>query len=197
MQLSRSYWLWQFKVTLWGFEFISNYHLSITKEGLNQMRLAPLTTTAYLLHLLNPTPSHHLSSILNPLLVCQNVRRDASFFSFFTRDWEKNNKKHFHSVEIGNDILIFINIKRVFQIEIDYTGCLWNSKMLEYNWARLMNKCMHAVITYCFTFLISEELYITKMMNTLLKLYQALFMYKKLAADDDTFLSWGWSKILQ
>ena len=69
--------------------------------------------------------------------------------------------------------------------------------MLEYNWARLMNKCMHAVITYCFTFLISEELYITKMMNTLLKLYQALFMYKKLAADDDTFLSWGWSKILQ
>ena len=88
------------------------------------MRLTPLTTTVYLLHLLNPTPSHHLSSILNPLLVCQNVRRDASFFSFFTRDWEKNNKKHFHSVEIGNDILIFINIKRVFQIEIDYTGSL-------------------------------------------------------------------------
>ena len=24
MQLSRSYWLWQFKVTLWGFELISN-----------------------------------------------------------------------------------------------------------------------------------------------------------------------------
>ena len=33
---------------------------------------------------------------------------------FFARDWEKNKKKHFHSVEIGNDILVFINIKRVF-----------------------------------------------------------------------------------
>ena len=44
-------------------------------------------------------------------------------FHFFTRDWEKNNKKHFHSVDIGNDILIYINIKRVFQIEIDHTRC--------------------------------------------------------------------------
>ena len=34
-------------------------------------------------------------------------------FRFF-RDWEKNNKKIFHSVEIGNDIHIYINIKRVF-----------------------------------------------------------------------------------
>ena len=33
---------------------------------------------------------------------------------FFARDWEKNKKKHFHSVEIGNDIFVFINIKRVF-----------------------------------------------------------------------------------
>ena len=32
MQLSRSYWLSQFKVTLWGFELISNYHPSITKR---------------------------------------------------------------------------------------------------------------------------------------------------------------------
>ena len=32
MQLSRSYWLWHFKVTLWEFELISNYHLSITKQ---------------------------------------------------------------------------------------------------------------------------------------------------------------------
>ena len=39
--------------------------------------------------------------------------------SFFTRDWEKNNKKYFQSVEIGNDILIYINLKRVFQVEID------------------------------------------------------------------------------
>ena len=32
MQLSRSHWLWHFKVTLWVFEFISNYHPSITKR---------------------------------------------------------------------------------------------------------------------------------------------------------------------
>ena len=32
MQLSRSYWLWHFKVTLWGFELISNYHPSSTKR---------------------------------------------------------------------------------------------------------------------------------------------------------------------
>ena len=43
-------------------------------------------------------------------------------FHFFTRDGEKNNKKHFHSIEIGNDI-IYINIKRVLQMEIDYTHC--------------------------------------------------------------------------
>ena len=55
-----------------------------------------------------------------PLSVCKNVyeMRDVSFF---TRDWEKNNKKHFYSVEVGNDILIYINIKRVFQMEINYT----------------------------------------------------------------------------
>ena len=29
---SRSYWLWHFKVKLWGFELISNYHSSITKR---------------------------------------------------------------------------------------------------------------------------------------------------------------------
>ena len=39
-------------------------------------------------------------------------------FHFFTRDWEKNNKKHFQNVEIRNDILIYINIKRVLQIEL-------------------------------------------------------------------------------
>ena len=31
-QLSRSYWLSHFKVALWGFELISNYHPSITKR---------------------------------------------------------------------------------------------------------------------------------------------------------------------
>ena len=41
-------------------------------------------------------------------------------FQFFTRDWEKNNKKHFQSVEIGNDNLIYINIKGVLQMETEY-----------------------------------------------------------------------------
>ena len=40
---------------------------------------------------------------------------------YFSRDCEKNDKKYFQSVEIGNNILIYINIKRVFQMNIDYT----------------------------------------------------------------------------
>ena len=35
-------------------------------------------------------------------------------FHFFTRNWGKNNKKNFQCVEMGNDILIYINIKEVF-----------------------------------------------------------------------------------
>ena len=41
---------------------------------------------------------------------------------FFTRDWKKNNKKQFPSVEIGNDILIYINIKRVPHILIKHAA---------------------------------------------------------------------------
>ena len=33
------------------------------------------------------------------------------FFIFFTRYWERNNQNHFYSVEIGNDVLIYINKK--------------------------------------------------------------------------------------
>ena len=43
------------------------------------------------------------------------------FFIFFTRYWERNNQNHFHNVEIGNDVLIYINKKQMFRIEIDYT----------------------------------------------------------------------------
>ena len=32
MQLSRRYWMWHFKVTLWGFELMSNYHPFIAKR---------------------------------------------------------------------------------------------------------------------------------------------------------------------
>ena len=41
--------------------------------------------------------------------------------SFFKRDWKKKSKKQLASVEIGNDILIYINIEPVFQVDIDYT----------------------------------------------------------------------------
>ena len=45
--------------------------------------------------------------------------------SFFTRDWLKNNKKYFYSVEIGNYILVFINIKQVsFDSLTKSTECL-------------------------------------------------------------------------
>ena len=73
------------------------------------MRLALLIELHFiciLSYLPNPTPSHHLSSISLPKCI-----RNEGCFIFCTRDWEKNNKKHFHNVEIGNDILIYINIK--------------------------------------------------------------------------------------
>ena len=91
--------------------------LLLQSEPLNQLKWTPLATTIYLLHLANPTHSHHLPSI------CLTKCIKNEMFHFFTRDWEKNNKKHFHSVEIGNDILIYINIKRLFQMGINYTRC--------------------------------------------------------------------------
>ena len=55
---------------------------------------------------------------------------------------------------------------------------------------------MHVVTRYFFTFPIYKELYILKKMaNTLFQLYEALFIYKKLAADDDAYLCLDWSKI--
>ena len=49
--------------------------------------------------------------------------RNKGCFIFFKRDWKKNKKKQVPTVETGNDILIYINIKQVFQINIDYTHC--------------------------------------------------------------------------
>ena len=34
-------------------------------------------------------------------------------------DQKKNNKKQFPSIEVGNDVLIYVNIKRVFQIDLN------------------------------------------------------------------------------
>ena len=54
---------------------------------------------------------------------------------------------------------------------------------------------MYAVTISFFAFPVSKELYIKKRRPRLFKLYQALFICKKLAADDDAYLGWGWSKI--
>ena len=57
---------------------------------------------------------------------------------------------------------------------------------------------MYAVTRCFFTFPISKELYILFKQNRrsrIFKLYQALFICKTLAADDDVYLGWGWSKI--
>ena len=51
--------------------------------------------------------------------------------------------------------------------------------MLEYNWTRLLNKCMYAVTIYFCTFPVSKELYIfllKKRRPRLFKLYQAQTM---------------------
>ena len=68
MQLSRSSWLWQFKVTLYGIWS----HIKLTtfyykENALTSWDWHPepteIDTTVYLSHLPNPTPGHHLSSI--------------------------------------------------------------------------------------------------------------------------------------
>ena len=53
--------------------------------------------------------------------------------------------------------------------------------------------CMQQTYLF-FTFPIFKELYIKKRPPWLFKLYQALFICKKLAADYDACLCWGWSK---
>ena len=67
---------------------------------------------------LTTTPSHNLSPNLFPKCI-----RNKRCFIFFTRDWKKNNKKQSSSFKIGNYILIYINVKHVFQIDIDCTRC--------------------------------------------------------------------------
>ena len=64
-----------------------------------------------------------LSSIFSLILYlfAKMNKKWEIFFIFFTRYWERNNQNHFHSVEIGNDVPIYINKKQMFQIEIDYT----------------------------------------------------------------------------
>ena len=125
MQLSRSFWLWHFKVTLWGFEFISTINFLLQNQGLNKLRFTPLATTVYLSHLPNPTPSHNLSSNCFP-----KCTRNKGWEKRLQEIWKKDNKKQFPSAEIGNNTLIYISIKRVFQIDIDYTRCYKTLKNL-------------------------------------------------------------------
>ena len=66
-----------------------------------------LAITIYLSCLPNRTASRHLSS--TRLAKCI---RNEGCFSFSQEIWRKTKKKHFQSVEIGNDIVIYINIKQ-------------------------------------------------------------------------------------
>ena len=82
--------------------------LLLQSERLNQLTLTLLVTTIYHTYIIVPLVTDC------PLSVCQKIIKNEGCFIFFTRDWEKKNKKHFQSVAIENDILVFINIKRVF-----------------------------------------------------------------------------------
>ena len=97
-------------VRIWAHIKLSAFLLQ--SERVNQLKLTPLATTVYLSHLPNPTHRYQLSSMYK-------CKRNERRFLFFKQDWEKNNKKHFHVVEIGNYILIYINIKWVFQMGIN------------------------------------------------------------------------------
>ena len=58
-----------FDILKWHCEDSSLYQtiaLPLQNEGPNQPRFTPLVATAYLSHLPNPTPSHHLSSMRLP-----------------------------------------------------------------------------------------------------------------------------------
>ena len=93
-------------------KYLSSYQaitLLLESERLYKLRLKLLATIAYLPHLPNTTTSHRFSFVRLPKCI-----RNEGCFIYFTGDWGKNNKENFHSVEIGNDIFIYINVKQVF-----------------------------------------------------------------------------------
>ena len=68
---------------LWHCQDWSSYQsitLLLQSECLNQLRLTPLVITVYLSHLLNPIPSHHLSSVCLPKCI-----RNEKCFIFYKR----------------------------------------------------------------------------------------------------------------
>ena len=115
IQLRRSDWLGHFSEALSSYETAT---LLLKSERLNKQRFTLLPTTVYLSYLPNRTPSHNLSSNCFP-----KCKRNNGCFTFVTRDWKKNNEKQFPSVEIVNNVLIYINIKRVFQIDTNFLHC--------------------------------------------------------------------------
>ena len=127
MHLSRSGFI-DFDISKWHCENLISYqtiNLLLKSERLNKLRFTSLPTIVYISHLPSPIPSYNLSSNRFPKCI-----KNKLCFIFLTRDRKKKNKKQFPSVEIGNYILIYINIKRVFQIDIDYTRCYKTLKCL-------------------------------------------------------------------
>ena len=103
-----------FKVTLWGFDLISNYHPSITK------RTADINTPSHhclSIHLPNPTPSHCLSSIR--LSKC--MRNEGC--SIFYKSLEKEQQKAFSQCWNSKGYSCFHHYK---------TGVLWLNLLSSY-----------------------------------------------------------------
>ena len=65
--------------------------------------------------------------------------------------------------------------------------------MLEYKLTRLLDKCMYAVIRWflLLQYLKNYTFFFKKRRPSLFKLYQALFICKKYAEDNDAYLGWG------
>ena len=93
MRLSRGYWLWQFKVTLWGSELILNYHPSMTNRTPWKAEIHTPSHTVYLSHPPTPTPGRNLSSNRFPKCI-----KNKGCFTFL------------QEIEIENDILIYIKM---------------------------------------------------------------------------------------
>ena len=106
MQLSRSYWLWHFKVIVRIWAHICHIKLSpfYYKANVLKNRFTSLATTVYLSHPLSPTPSHDLPS--NRFSEC--IRNKGCFIFL-------------QEIEIGNDIPIYIKIKNEFSRHIFIT----------------------------------------------------------------------------
>ena len=75
----------------------------------------------YFFDFTSTSPGYNLSS--NRFPKCIRNKGCFIFWKMIGRDWKKNNKKQFPSFEKENNILIYINIKRVFLIDTDYTRC--------------------------------------------------------------------------